>query len=226
MLKFDLHMHSYYSFDSLNPPEKIVETAIRKGLDGIAVTDHNVNRIDWDALQKKYPQLIIIPGIEVGTAGTGDILCYFIRDELSIKDPYKLVDTVHEKNGLAVLAHPYHHRKKSFSYDSKLLKSLDCIETGNAHNLSNTEKAFKLADEFSKPYTGGSDAHCLYEIGNGITLLDITKKEAEDENKLKQAILNAQVIRPSNSIISVKYSFIFSQSVKYLKKFHLIKENV
>jgi len=25
MLKFDMHMHSYYSFDSLNPPEKIVE---------------------------------------------------------------------------------------------------------------------------------------------------------------------------------------------------------
>jgi len=223
MLKFDMHMHSYYSFDSLNPPEKIVETAINKGLDGIAITDHNVNRIDWDSLQKKYPQIIIIPGIEVGTAGVGDILCYFIRDELTIKNPLKLLDAVHQKGGVAVLAHPYHHRKNNFSYSPELLKSVDCIEVGNAHNFKNIKKALKLTEEFSKISTGGSDAHWLYEIGNGYTLLNLTHKEAEDENNLKKALLNAENFHTNNLPFSVKFSFICSQSVKYLRKLHLLK---
>jgi predicted metal-dependent phosphoesterase TrpH len=40
-MKYDLHTHSKYSADGFLEPEKIVETAMRKGLSGIAITDHN-----------------------------------------------------------------------------------------------------------------------------------------------------------------------------------------
>ena len=41
ILKLDLHIHSKYSFDSLLSVEKIIKTAEKKKLDGIAICDHN-----------------------------------------------------------------------------------------------------------------------------------------------------------------------------------------
>jgi len=221
MLKFDLHMHSYFSFDSLNHPEKIVKTAIKEGLDGIAITDHNVFRIDWDKLQSEYPDLIIIPSTEIGTKGVGDILCYFIQSEITSKDPFEVVAQVHEQGGLAVLAHPFHHGRSIDAYPEDLLELLDGIEIGNAHNIENNPQAELLAEKYSKPFTGGSDAHILSEIGNGYTLLDLTKEEANDESKLKDALLQGKVAQCSTPPY---YSFWFSQSIKYCRRFKLLKQ--
>ena len=41
MTKIDFHVHTSYSPDAFNDPFKIVKHAKRKGLDGIAITDHN-----------------------------------------------------------------------------------------------------------------------------------------------------------------------------------------
>lgn len=41
MMRFDLHIHSGYSFDSLLDPKRIIKKAIKKNLNGIAITDHN-----------------------------------------------------------------------------------------------------------------------------------------------------------------------------------------
>jgi len=40
-MKLDLHIHSKYSKDSLLKPETILKVAKKRGLGGIAVTDHN-----------------------------------------------------------------------------------------------------------------------------------------------------------------------------------------
>ena len=40
-MKIDLHTHSYYSNDGLSSPEKLIKTALKKELNGIALTDHN-----------------------------------------------------------------------------------------------------------------------------------------------------------------------------------------
>ena len=44
MMKFDLHVHSKYSSDGVLDPENIVRIARKRGLAGIAVTDHNTIR--------------------------------------------------------------------------------------------------------------------------------------------------------------------------------------
>jgi len=40
-MKYDLHIHSKYSHDSLLSPDNILKVARKRGLGGIAVTDHN-----------------------------------------------------------------------------------------------------------------------------------------------------------------------------------------
>ncbi len=37
----DLHAHTYYSFDSGDSPEKVVQRAIAEGVDMLGITDHN-----------------------------------------------------------------------------------------------------------------------------------------------------------------------------------------
>jgi len=224
MLKFDLHIHSHYSFDSMNKPDEIVKTAIKKGLAGIAITDHNVFRIDWENLQNKYPDLIIIPGMEIGTRGVGDILCYFIKDEITTKDPFKVIEQVHEQGGIAVLAHPFHHGRTETEYPDKLMELLDGVEIGNAHNSPNFIKSLELAEKFSIPTTGGSDAHLLSEIGNGGVELEMTRENARNEKRLKQAILNGIVSECETSRFLLSYSFTISQSVKYARKIHLLDQ--
>ena len=41
MYNLDLHVHSMYSPDSTLQPERIIKLSKKRGLSGIAITDHN-----------------------------------------------------------------------------------------------------------------------------------------------------------------------------------------
>lgn len=226
MLKFDLHIHSYYSFDSLAKPRAIAQQALKKGLDGISITDHNAFKIDWGELKSEFPELIIIPGTEIGTKGVGDILCYFIHKEIRSKDPFEVIKQTHDQGGIAVLAHPFHHNRTLESYPEKLMELLDAVEVGNSHNIGNNELTIELANQYSKPGTGGSDAHFTYEIGNGSTLIDISRNEALNEKNLKKALLKSSAGECKSTPFGVKSSFYLSQSIKYAKRFNILKQTM
>ena len=80
---FDLHIHTNYS-DGLLSPKEVVDLAVKKNLDGIAITDHDT--VDGIESTIKYnnnlnKNLYIIPGIEFGTVEDEEevhILGYFI----------------------------------------------------------------------------------------------------------------------------------------------------
>jgi predicted metal-dependent phosphoesterase TrpH len=79
---FDLHVHTTYS-DGLLTPNQVVDLAVEKGLDGIAITDHDSILGIEPAIQysKKKSDIFIIPGIEFGCVYNDEevhILGYFI----------------------------------------------------------------------------------------------------------------------------------------------------
>ena len=82
MPKVDLHLHSSVS-DGVLSPAGVVAKAAELGLTVISLTDHdNVDGIA-PALKaaKKYPSLVVIPGIEINTdtpAGEVHVLGYYI----------------------------------------------------------------------------------------------------------------------------------------------------
>src|SRR5207244_12736628 len=60
-LKIDLHVHTTASSDAHTRPEELVPRCEDRGLDGLAITDHNV-------LARNFPsEVLIIPGIEVSS---------------------------------------------------------------------------------------------------------------------------------------------------------------
>lgn len=64
----DLHIHSIYS-DGFWTPQEIVENSIQKGLEIIAITDHDVLTGYEEALSYSKDTLKVIPGIELNTDG-------------------------------------------------------------------------------------------------------------------------------------------------------------
>ncbi|NLN15632.1 MAG: PHP domain-containing protein [Tissierellia bacterium] len=97
-MKYDLHVHTYYS-DGLLSPKEVVDEAIKRGLDGIAITDHDTVLGLDEAINytKEFENFNVIPGIELSCIYEGDevhLLGYFIdyKDERILEVTKKLMD--------------------------------------------------------------------------------------------------------------------------------------
>jgi len=192
-MKIDLHCHSYYSKDSICSPESLLYWAKKRGLDGIALTDHNSTK-GWKRAQKKAEELkiFLIPGEEIKIKENGkfigEILAYFIKEEINPKGKTgeEIIKEIHNQGGIAIIAHPY-HRKKPFKEINKYIKIVDGIEAFNSRGQSKkgNEMAILLAEENNLPMTAGSDCHTMWEIGNAYIEID--------SDNLKENILNKKI---------------------------------
>lgn len=83
---FDLHTHSTYSDGSLKPQE-LVRKAIKSGLDGIALTDHDtVSGIEKAIAESKKHQFTFLPGIEL-TTDFGEVEVHILGYNLDYLNP-------------------------------------------------------------------------------------------------------------------------------------------
>ena len=57
-LNFDLHTHSFFSGDGVSSPEDLIAAARSKGLQGIAITDHNTSDAVTYLLEKALYELL------------------------------------------------------------------------------------------------------------------------------------------------------------------------
>lgn len=169
-MRLDLHVHSRYSKDSRTKPETILREARKKGLDGVAVTDHNTIRGAVEAKKcKNYGDVEVIIGSEIGTE-FGDIIGLFLDEEVASRRFLDAVGEIKGQGGIVVLAHPY---RKNIAFPAELLGYVDMIEGFNARSPAVLNvKAQALAALHHKPMTAGSDAHLPFEIGGGQTIVD------------------------------------------------------
>ena len=189
-MKYDLHNHTYYSKCSNLKPEILLKIAKKKGLNGIAVTDHNTTKgaLVVKKLNKDKNFEVII-GEEVDT-NFGDVLTYYLNKEIKTHDFFTLVDEVRKQSGLISIPHPFRmsiNPKLKFSCPiAKIKDKIDAVECFNARMLpGSNEKAQKLAKKLNIPGTGGSDAHFELDIGRAYTIFDdnSTLRKALKQNK-------------------------------------------
>ena len=183
-MKYDLHIHSKYSSDGVLEPEKIVKIAMKKGLDGIAVTDHNTIKGGLKAKKYETEDFKIIIGSEIMTE-RGEIIGLFLSEEVKSKDAQGIISEIKEQGGIVVIPHPFDGLRHSAFHPTKEdVKFIDGVEGFNSRCVFQkyNTKAVEFAIKHDLAITGGSDAHFQNEIGNGGIVT-----EAED---IRETIIN------------------------------------
>ncbi len=161
----------------------MAEAAKQKGLDGIAITDHDVAfdyRTASDLSEKTG--LIIIPGIEISTSN-GHLVV------LMPKRGYPTgIDFMEALRGaMADESYPFvPHPTDPFSHGvgASLVEGASNfnlpVEVLNASTASRFNKSAKgLADRFSLPQLGASDAHMDRAVGDAYTVVEVASPSLE-----------------------------------------------
>jgi len=178
MLKLDIHIHSQYSEDGAGSPKEIIKILQKKGLNGMAITDHNTLKGSLKAVKEAPKDFIVIPGVEISTLN-GHILALNIKEDiprnLSVEET---VEKINEKGGIAIVPHLY--RSMSGIKEEKLKKIKDkipALEVFNSCSVPQSNlKVAKIARKYDLGGTGGSDSHIPEYVGYAYTVVDTTDK--------------------------------------------------
>ena len=189
MLRADLHIHTNYS-DGRDSVRKILEAAIAKNLDIIAITDHNTMQGSLEAMnivKEEHLPIIVLPGVEI-SAKEGHVLVYGIKNEvepgISIKEISKIVK---KREGVLALAHPFNFLRKGVFNPFKFVDHIDAIEVFNAKSYIGVTNIFSrcLCNKYGKTMIAGSDAHSAEMVGYGITFFNGTRSIAQILNDIR-----------------------------------------
>lgn len=167
-------------------PATVVRLAKRRGLDGIAVTDHDTIEGALEARRLAGDGFLVIIGEEV-TTRAGDIIGLFLKEKVEGPDPVAVIDAIHAQGGVALLPHPF---SKTLGVDEQVARKLDACEGFN-HRYSlddSTSEAAPFALEYDLTLTGSSDAHRYRDIGCGRTFVP-----AETSEGVREALLSGNV---------------------------------
>jgi len=167
-LKLDLHTHCFEGLrcrPDKTSVRRIIETVKAKGLDGIAITEHENKVYGFKALEIKeryFPgEVILIPGQEIVTPQCSLIELYLPNDRI-----------------FRFIAHPY------YQFKIRDLSGIHGIEIDNdLHNYHiDKERVLSVARDHDLLLLRNSDAHYLEDLGifyNELSWEDLFSKARE-----------------------------------------------
>src|SRR5512139_3248912 len=177
-IKADLHIHTTYSKDSLITSKDLVFYAKKRGLNAVAVTDHN--NLEGAYKIAKETDFLIIPGMEVSSSD-GHIVALNVHE--LIPRGFSAVETVariHKAGGVAIACHP-HVLFKGCLRD-KVCATFDALEVINARAFpfkNSVKKAEETAERLKLSRVAGTDAHYGPQIGYGYTEIEVEEPTVE-----------------------------------------------
>jgi predicted metal-dependent phosphoesterase TrpH len=194
----ELHCHTVYSLDSSNHIDALIQAACEKGIQRLAITDHNSIKGALRAWEIA-PNLVIV-GEEVLTE-RGELIAYYVKEEvpggLSVEETLK---RFRDQGAFISIPHPFDLLRHGWRHKElmDLLPEVDALEVFNARCLCKTQndRAHALAQEHSMLMTAGSDAHSLVELGLAMVELPNFSNAAELRESLKDARIRGRMLSP------------------------------
>ncbi len=191
MLKVDFHCHTCFSADSSNSIPKLLSVASSRGIDRLAITDHNT--IHGALVAKSLAPEQIILGEEIKTT-KGELLAFFIKEEIPPNlSPLETIHQLKEQGAFISVSHPFDIHRSGWQISDlmEIVPQIDAIEVFNARSYQKgfNSKAGEFALQNRISGTAGSDAHLLTEVGRAIVCLP----DFSNADELRQAISQGQI---------------------------------
>jgi predicted metal-dependent phosphoesterase TrpH len=186
-MKYDLHTHSKYSSDGILEVKRIVSIAKKRGLRGIAITDHNSIKGGLEAKKYETKEFSVIVGSEIKTQ-RGEIIGLFLSDDIKSRSAESVMAEIKDQNGLITIPHPFDEMRKSAFHPLKEdVKYIDAVEIFNSRCVYQkyNKSALDFATTQNLGMTAGSDGHFANEIGMGGIITS--------SNDIREAIINKDV---------------------------------
>lgn len=168
----DMHLHEKtYSLDSFQRLEDMVQTARKRGLDAICITDHDSMGLkEYAEEYSKQVDFPIFVGVEFFSL-QGDIIAFGIdsipSERISAQD---FINYVAERGGVCFSCHPFRNNNRGLEEKLKGVKGLTGVEVLNGStDYDANKKAFEYCNELGIMPIGASDAHDLDQLGKYAT---------------------------------------------------------
>jgi predicted metal-dependent phosphoesterase TrpH len=198
-LKLDLHVHTNRSSDAFTSPKQLAIICRDRGLDGLAITDHNVLAVD------SSNEVAFLPGIEISTRdghviGLG--LSEAVPRGLSADETLRRIKDLH---GVSIIPHPYDLLRSSVRPHNLAVRP-DAIEVINSSSFLHSvtwKRARKFAEKENYAMTAGSDSHIPETIGRAYTEVESPSKDTESV----LAALKSGLVSPVGGPIRVSERF-------------------
>ncbi len=209
----DLHMHTDHSPDCATPVEVLLETARDRGLDAIAITDHNEvsGALAAREVAAGMDGIEVIVAEEVKTASEGEVIGLFLEEKIprgmSMKET---IAEIRRQDGLVYVPHPFDrlHSVPDYEYLLEIVEEIDILEVFNprvAFSAFN-EEAERFAAKYRLVPGAGSDSHVAQALGS----VRIRLREFNGPREFLEAMRNADIVHKHKNLIYV-------QALKFLQ---------
>ncbi len=204
-VRADLHAHTHFSRDGFTSPERFVKTYVKRGIDCVAVSDHN-NMDGAFAVATLAPFRVILS--EEVKSSEGEIIGWFLREPIAKgMTPEDTVRAIRAQGGLVCVPHPFDRLRRSPLATSALLRILpevDAVEAFNARTTlrSDIRRSAAFVREHGKIPSAGSDAHWHPEIGGAWVEMPPFEGAADFLDALRAGRIHGEIASPLVHIIS------------------------
>jgi predicted metal-dependent phosphoesterase TrpH len=214
--RVELHSHTHWSKDCVIAPETILRLCAQRGVDRIAITDHNTAEGALE-MHATAPDKVIV-GEEIMTT-QGELLGYFMTESIPAGlTPQEAIRRLRQQGAAISVSHPFDRLRKGAWDESDLLRiipEVDAIEVFNARCVfaGDNRKAVEFAQRVGVLGTVGSDAHSKVEYGRAVELL----KPFTNAQEFVEALRTADAERRYSSLLV----HVSSKTAKWAKKLKL-----
>jgi predicted metal-dependent phosphoesterase TrpH len=204
LIHVDLHMHTNHSHDCATPVETLLDTAKKRGLGAIAVTDHNEVSGALEA-RERADGIKVIVAEEIKTRDQGEVIGLFIEEKiprgLTLDDT---ITAIKDQGGLVYVPHPFDrmHAVPDYEHLLGVVEQIDAIEVFNprvAFSAFN-EEAARFAAKYRIVAGAGSDSH----VPQGLGSVKIAMRDFDGPEEFLESLRDADIIRKRQSLLYVQ----------------------